>query len=198
MFLNDSEGMKFGNFNKLEKDLNNQGKELVFATNGGMYMEDQNPLGLYIEEGQAKRKINLVREAYGNFYLQPNGVFSISENNTAAITESTKFENKDTRFATQSGPMLLIDGKIHPKLNKGSSNLHVRNAVGILPDQTILFAMSKKPINFYDFAMYYKNLGCENALYLDGFVSKTYLPSEDWKQTSGNFGVIIAEIQNRD
>ncbi|WP_264554492.1 phosphodiester glycosidase family protein [Flavobacterium sp. N1861] len=51
--------------------------------------------------------------------------------------------------------------------------------------------MSKKEINFYDFATYFKKLGCKNALYLDGFVSRTYYPEEKWIQTDGNFGVLI-------
>jgi len=198
MFLNDEEGKKYGNFDKLKNDLNSKGYELIFAMNGGMYMENQNPLGLYIEEGITKRKINLVQEAYGNFYLQPNGVFYITNNKEAGIIQSTKFQNKAIRFASQSGPMLLVDGEVHNALNEGSKNLNVRNAVGILPNGNVLFAMSKKPINFYDFAMYFKKLGCKNALYLDGFVSKTYLPSKNWKQDSGKFGVIIAEIQKAD
>ena len=92
--------------------------------------------------------------------------------------------------------MLLIDGHIHPKLTKGSSNLHIRNGVGVLPDGKLIFAMSKEKINFYDFATFFKNNGCQNALYLDGFVSRTYLPSKNWEQMDGNFGVIIAEIGN--
>jgi uncharacterized protein YigE (DUF2233 family) len=87
--------------------------------------------------------------------------------------------------------MLVIDGKIHPAFKQGSANLNIRNAVGILPDGKIVFAMSKTQINFYDFAMYFKELGCENALFLDGFVSRTYLPEENWVQTDGNFGVMI-------
>ena len=51
--------------------------------------------------------------------------------------------------------------------------------------------MSKVPINFYDFATFFKDQGCSNALYLDGFVSRTYLPEKKWEQTNGNFGVII-------
>jgi uncharacterized protein YigE (DUF2233 family) len=51
--------------------------------------------------------------------------------------------------------------------------------------------MSKEGINFYDFAEYFQALGCRNALYLDGYVSRTYLPSENWIQTDGNFAVII-------
>ncbi|MEO6719284.1 MAG: phosphodiester glycosidase family protein, partial [Ferruginibacter sp.] len=74
---------------------------------------------------------------------------------------------------------------------KGSANLNVRNGVGILPDNKIVFAMSKKEINFYDFAEYFKSIGCKNALYLDGLISRTYLPEKKWMQIDGNFGVII-------
>jgi uncharacterized protein YigE (DUF2233 family) len=87
--------------------------------------------------------------------------------------------------------MLLINGKMHPGFNKGSTNLNIRNGVGILPDKRIIFAMSKREINFYDFATYFKNKGCKNALYLDGLVSRTYLPEKRWIQTDGNFGVMI-------
>ena len=51
--------------------------------------------------------------------------------------------------------------------------------------------MSKVGVNFYDFANYFKRIGCKNALYLDGFVSRTYLPEKEWIQTDGNFGVIV-------
>jgi uncharacterized protein YigE (DUF2233 family) len=87
--------------------------------------------------------------------------------------------------------MLLIDGEIHPAFKKGSKNLNIRNGVGILPDNKVVFAMSKEEVNFYDFAEFFKSKGCKNALYLDGFVSRTYLPEEDWEQLDGNFGVII-------
>ena len=94
--------------------------------------------------------------------------------------------------------MLLIDGAVNSILKQGSSNYNIRNGVGILTDGNILFAMSKKKINFYDFAMFFKSKGCKNALYLDGYVSKTYLPSKGWKQSGGNFSVIIAEIKDMD
>jgi uncharacterized protein YigE (DUF2233 family) len=92
--------------------------------------------------------------------------------------------------------MLVIDGKIHPEFKEGSKNVNIRNGVGILPDNRIVFAMSKSEINFYDFANYFKSLGCKNALYLDGFVSRTYLPEQNWTQTDGNFGVIIGVTTN--
>lgn len=164
--------------------------------NGGMYMRDQTPLGLYIENGETKKKINAVKDAFGNFYMQPNGIFTIYNNDSAAVIKTTDYQSdKKIKYATQSGPMLLINGDTHPKFNKGSSNLNIRNGVGILPNGNPIFAISKKPINFYDFAEYFKKLGCKNALYLDGFVSRAYIPAKNWTQTDGQFGVIIAEIE---
>lgn len=128
--------------------------------------------------------------------MQPNGVFGISKSNKPVILESSLVNELDSiRYATQSGPMLLINGAFHPRFKNGSKNLNIRNGVGILPNGNVIFAMSKQKINFYDFAKFFKNQGCKNALYLDGYVSRTYLPSENWTQLDGDFGVIIAEIE---
>jgi uncharacterized protein YigE (DUF2233 family) len=133
--------------------------------------------------------------AAGNFYLKPNGVFYLTTKKTAKICTTENFRNnKNIEYATQSGPMLIIDGQIHPDFKKGSANLNIRNGVGILPDGNIVFVLSKKEINFYDFASYFKSLGCKNALYLDGFVSRAYAPSQNWIQTDGNFGALFAVI----
>ena len=164
--------------------------------NGGMYLTDFSPQGLYIENGVKLKKINNTKTAYGNFYMQPNGVFYINKDGTGSVCKSSDYKDSSlVNFATQSGPMLLINGNLHHKFTKGSKNTHIRNGVGILANGNLLFAMSKKKINFYDFASYFKSKGCKNALYLDGFVSRTYLPSENWKQEGGAFGIIIAEIE---
>ena len=165
--------------------------------NGGMYKTDNSPLGLFIAETKVVATLN-TGSGNGNFYLKPNGVFYITTGNRAAIckTENFKADSK-IKYATQSGPMLVINGQIHPAFKKGSTNLNIRNGVGLLPNGQLLFAMSKAEINFYDFADYFKKAGCKNALYLDGFVSRTYLPGKNWIQTDGNFGVIIGETQTR-
>jgi uncharacterized protein YigE (DUF2233 family) len=54
-----------------------------------------------------------------------------------------------------------------------------------------MFAISRKEVSFYDFALYFKNSGCRNALYLDGFVSRMYLPEKNIEHLDGEFGVII-------
>lgn len=175
----------------LKNFLSKKKQKLVFAMNGGMYMEDNSPLGLYIENGKTLKAIN-TRTASGNFYMKPNGVFYLTENKKAVVckTEDFKADSK-IKYATQSGPMLLIDEKIHNAFTNGSANLNIRNGVGILPNGNVVFVMSKVPVNFYDFAQYFKDLDCKNALYLDGSVSRTYFPEKNWEQTDGNFGVII-------
>jgi len=191
-YWRDNDNNLYGNIGNLNLELAKNNEELIFAVKGGMYQKNQNPQGLYIEKGIIKSKMNSVQNAYGNFYMQPNGIFYLTKHKTANVCTSLNFpKNKDIKFATQSGPMLIIDGKLHTKFNKGSQNVHIRNGVGILPNGNVLFAMSKQKINFYDFATYFQQKGCKNALYLDGFVSRTYLPSKNWTQTDGNFGVII-------
>ncbi|WP_133994719.1 hypothetical protein [Dinghuibacter silviterrae] len=63
---------------------------------------------------------------------------------------------------------------------QGSPNVNIRNGVGILPGNKLLFAISREPVNFYDFAAFFKAQGCR------------YAPEQQWEQTDGDFGVIIA------
>ena len=194
-YWKDENGSNYKNFQNLKTALNKTGKELTFAMNGGMYNKDLSPQGLYIEDGVTLARIDTLQNGYGNFYMQPNGIFYLTKHNKPSICKITDFVNDgNIKYATQSGPLLLINGQIHQKFKEGSKNLHIRNGVGIFLCGRLLFAMSKEKINFYDFAVFFKQNGCRNALYLDGFVSRTYLPSKNWEQLDGNFGVIIGEI----
>ncbi|MFD0863603.1 phosphodiester glycosidase family protein [Sungkyunkwania multivorans] len=196
-FWKNNDGINYSNFQSLRQEVAKKNKQLVFAMNGGMYKSDRSPQGLYIENGRILAKIDTTNKASGNFYMQPNGVFYLTKAQRPVICRTDAFINdNNVEYATQSGPMLLIDGTIHPKFNQGSSNIHIRNGVGVLPNGHVLFAMSKEEINFYDLATFFKLNGCLNALYLDGFVSRTYLPSKGWEQLDGTFGVIIAETRN--
>ncbi|MCP4443298.1 MAG: hypothetical protein GY810_30725 [Aureispira sp.] len=187
----------YENFNHLKDALAKEGKNLIFAMNGGMFNKDQSPTGLYIENGEILSKLDTQTQGYGNFYIQPNGIFYLTKDKKAKICKTTDFRpSTDILFATQSGPMLLINGKIHKALTKGSKNIHIRNGVGLLPNGNLVFGISKQKINFYDFASFFKDLGCQNALYLDGFVSKMYLPAKNWTDLGGEFGVIIAEHED--
>ena len=197
MFHADSNGKVFGNFANLKAYLKEQNATLKFAMNGGMYLKDLSPQGLYIEDGKLVKSINLKHNSYGNFYMQPNGVFYITKDAKASVVKSSEFKlSKNIKYATQSGPMLVINGKINSKFNPESKSFYVRNGVGILPSGKLLFAISKEPIRFYDFANFFKKEGCRSALYLDGFVSRIYLPSQGITNQDFIFGIIIAELND--
>lgn len=190
-YWKDNNNEKIRSIQRLKMWLEKNDKKLVFAMNGGMYKADNSPQGLYIEKQLTLSPLDTTSSS-GNFYMKPNGVFYITTDNIPAICTTTYFvANGKIKYATQSGPMLVVNGAIHAAFKEGSTNVNIRNGVGILPDNKVVFAMSKKEINFYDFANYFKSLGCTNALYLDGLVSRTYLPEKQCMQLDGNFGVII-------
>ncbi len=172
----DTTGKRFGSIAAWKADLKKNSKVLKFAMNGGMYHKNRSPVGLYVEKGHTLKELNLNKVAKGNFYLQPNGVLAITTDNKAIICKTQDYPSlKNIHYATQSGPMLLIDGSINSLLNEGSSNRHIRNAVGLLADGKLLFVMSKEKANFYNLAKFFQKKGCKNALYLDGFVSRIML-----------------------
>lgn len=188
----DADGKIFKSFRNVKETIEKSGKKLRFAMNGGMYQEDQKPLGLFIQNGKTVTPLNK-RDAKGNFYLKPNGVFGIRKDNRAFLVTTENFsDDGQIKFATQSGPMLIADGAINPQFSEKSDNLNLRNGVCVLEDGRIVFAISKREVNFYDFAVYFRRVGCRNALYLDGFVSRMYLPEKDLNDLGGDFGVILA------
>ncbi|MEC4005197.1 phosphodiester glycosidase family protein [Flavobacterium sp. SUN052] len=192
MYWKTEEGIVIGSLKNLRELVQKEHKKLLFAINGGMYKKDKSPQGLFIQNGILKSPLDTT-SADGNFYMKPNGIFYLTKDNKAIICKTEDYKNNSNiNFATQSGPMLLIDGKIHKNFNEKSVNLNIRNGVGILPNDNLIFAISKKEISFYEFANFFKSKGCKNALYLDGFVSRMYNPKENWLQTDGDFGVIIA------
>lgn len=195
-FWQDENDINYANFFMLRKWLRNDGDSLIFAMNGGMFDDKGKPQGLYIQNGTVLAPLDTVQHSYGNFYMQPNGVFYITRDGRPVICTTEQFgSDGNVEFATQSGPMLIINGEMHSKFTPGSLNLHIRNGVGILPNGNVLFALSTKKTNFYNLAAYFKKRGCENALYLDGVISRAYIPEKEWVQLDGSLGVIIAEVQ---
>lgn len=173
-------------------------KTLVFATNAGMYLKDHSPQGLFIQQGKALVPADRKKEEYGNFYMQPNGIFLIDSNNVAKILTTDQYDQnvKGIKFATQSGPMVLINKVINQKFKLNSDNLNIRSGVGLIDSTHVVFVISNQPVNFYDFATLFKEkFNCTNALYLDGAISEMYLPELGRFQDGGNFGAIIGIIK---
>jgi len=176
LFLNGPDGA-FGGFTALEADLAQDGETLGFAMNAGMFHPNLSPVGLYIENGVEMVPI-VTSDGPGNFGLLPNGVFCVGED--FAVIESRAYDKNrpPCRFATQSGPMLVIDGALHPQFKPDSDSLNRRNGVGVSADgQTAYFAISNRAVNFASFARLFRDgLGVPNALYFDGSISRLYAP----------------------
>lgn len=180
IFWKDETGKRFGSIKKLEQWLQAHNQQMIAATNAGIYDKDYSPVGLYVEQGRVLHNINL-DDGYGNFFLKPNGIFFISKMG-ANVVESSEFKNfnKDILEATQSGPMLLNNGKINSQFSINSENRVIRSGVGVKNANEIYFVISKQPNTFYDFAELFKEqLNCYSALYLDGHISKLYIPHQN-------------------
>jgi uncharacterized protein YigE (DUF2233 family) len=200
LYWKDDAGNILGSLQNVHAYAASKGDSLLYACNGGMYMENQEPLGAFKYDGKKVRGFNLGNGA-GNFYLKPKGVFYVHRKSVPTVQAIETQEDRDgiliskASCLTQSGPMLVIDSQVNKLFMAGSSNLNIRNGVGILPNGNAYFAMSALPINFYDFAKHFQEKGCKQALYLDGFVSRSYAPSRDFVQTDGAFGVVIGVVQ---
>jgi uncharacterized protein YigE (DUF2233 family) len=171
------EGVPYGS---LDEAYRQTGGGLLALTNAGIYSRSRTPEGLHVEGGATLSPLNL-NGGEGNFYWRPNGVFYVGDEG-AGITESEKFDSRrgraGVREATQSGPLLLVDGEVNQSLRPDSRSLYVRNGVGVKSPDEVYFLISEGEVNLHDFASAFKEgLHCRDALYLDGCVSQMYLPA---------------------
>jgi uncharacterized protein YigE (DUF2233 family) len=190
----DKQGNPIEKFSNLRDYIEKNKKKLVFATNGGIFLKNLESLGLYVENGKEVSPLNR-QKGTDNFFIEPNGVFYI-KNGKANIEKTDDFNEKisEITFATQSGPMLVVDNEFNSKFSQGSENKNIRSGVGIIDEYKIVFAISDQPVNFFDFANLFKNrFQCKNALYLDGAISKMYLPelNKSYLDSNISFGSFI-------
>lgn len=179
LFLRNDKGEILGAFSRLASELEKKGETLVFAMNAGMYSEDRAPVGLYVENGRTANVAN-TRPGPGNFHLKPNGVFWVDKGR-AGVTETARFLKSRVlaQFATQSGPMLVIGGRMHPRIHEDGVSEKFRNGVGVAEGHIVRFAISNRPVTFHQFARLFRDrLKCPDALFLDGgAASALYAPS---------------------
>jgi uncharacterized protein YigE (DUF2233 family) len=197
VFASSAVGNRLTTFDDVRRLVDGAGARLTFATNGGMFHADYSPVGLLVQDGVERSPLNL-QSGEGNFYLKPNGVFLVSADRTAAIVPSEEYaaRGRDVDTATQSGPLLVVDGQINAAFTPGSNSRFVRSGVGVIDPHTVVFAISKKPVNFWDFSRLFRDvLGCRNALYLDGVISRFYVPGSDEFGEGGDFGVLIGVME---
>jgi uncharacterized protein YigE (DUF2233 family) len=156
------------------------GGRLLFATNAGMFDPDGRPVGLYVENGRELVRVN-TKPGHGNFHMQPNGVFYVA-GQTAGVLDTMAYLKLRPRvdFATQSGPMLVINGRLHPRFAFEGASRKPRNGIGIVNPTTLAVAISDRGVSFGEFGRLFKDrLRCSNALFLDGgTVPSLYIPGE--------------------
>ena len=190
LYWKDESGSPYGTFYRLlaqERD-----ERLVFAMNAGMYLPDLTPAGLYVENGEQLRRVNTA-DGPGNFHMKPNGIFYVGQEG-AGVMETGRYldEAPDAQQATQSGPMLVIDGRIHPRFLRDSTSRKRRNGVGVRDAHTVVFAITEQPVTFHEFARLFRDdLGADNALFLDGSMSSLYAPARDRLDLLRPMGPII-------
>ncbi|MGY6709662.1 MAG: phosphodiester glycosidase family protein [Rhizobiaceae bacterium] len=200
-----SDGAPHRTFSALAGALAEEGAQLSFAMNGGMFQTDFTPVGLHVERGTELRPLNRFDAPSGirpvpNFYKKPNGVFFVTRDG-AGVLSSEVFRERSPAVlhATQSGPMLVIDGELHPALIEGSRDRTWRTGVGISSDGHVHFAISLGHVNFHDFARLFRDgLSSDNALFLDGgrgtglFAPELGRNDFSWH---GGFGPIIGAVE---
>jgi uncharacterized protein YigE (DUF2233 family) len=179
LYWNRSDGTPYSYLSDLPRNLEGGAGRLLFATNAGMFDSKLKPVGLYVEHGRELVHVN-IKSARGNFHMKPNGIFYISGGN-AAVAETQAFlkQRPQADLATQSGPMLVMNGRLHPRFNRASTSLKLRSGVGVRADGKVIFAISQEAVSFESFARLFRDgQQCPNALFLDGgSASSFYAPT---------------------
>ena len=150
---------------------------VAFAMNAGMFDARGLPVGLLVIDGKPQKPLAQGKGS-GNFFLKPNGVFYEDATGWHVVDTATYAtdQHDGLTFATQSGPMLLIDGKLNDQFIDDSSSLKWRSGVCARSPHEVVFAVSEAPVNFHTFGRLFRDkLGCRDALYLDGSISQFYI-----------------------
>jgi uncharacterized protein YigE (DUF2233 family) len=189
----DSHGAALRNFDRLTKFLGDKAGQVRFAMNAGMFDSAGTPIGLYAENGIVRRPLN-TGTGSGNFYLKPNGVFWLDAKGIVRVEPAEKFlfRSSTPAWATQSGPMLVIDNRLNPQIGADGPSKYIRNAVGIRDPHTAAFVVSDTPVSFGRLARFLRDgLQCPDALYLDGAVSSLWIPSSGREDDKSKLGPMI-------
>jgi uncharacterized protein YigE (DUF2233 family) len=180
----DAGGVPYGSIDALRRKGEAENRTLLFATNAGIYDREYRALGLTIADGKTLRPLNTARAGgSGNFGMQPNGVFYVDRQGHAGVVATVDWRARgiDARVATQSGPMLVVDGAINPSFVEDSDSRKWRSGVCARTPDEVVFAVSEVPVTFHAFARVFRDeLGCGEALYLDGTLSQIYTATDGY------------------
>lgn len=179
----DASNRPYSRLGTLKKALEQQNLKPIMLMNAGIFSDTYRPAGLWVEQGVVQVGLNRAK-GKGNFHIQPNGVFLIKQQAKKISAEIVPTERyvkaqKGVVYAVQSGPMLVIDGKINGRFIKNLSSPYKRNAVCVTKQGKLYFVMTldyqQEWPSFYALASALTKMGCEQALYLDGSISAWYV-----------------------
>ena len=193
------DGEAYRSFSSYEASRPANAAAIAFAMNGGMFDDDGDAIGYYVENGERLRRLNQAAGP-GNFHMLPNGVFFGDTSGDWRVWDTQRFagtiENRPD-FGTQSGPMLVIAGELHSDFAMDGDSLKIRNGVGVDPAGRAHFLISEQPISFGRFARYFRDvIGTPNALFLDGSVSQLWDAQTGRMDNSAAIGpMILVEIR---
>jgi uncharacterized protein YigE (DUF2233 family) len=192
-----SSGSYLRSLENLQRELSSDARNVRFAMNAGMYNDRGAPIGLYVEDSEEQKSISLT-DGPGNFHLKPNGVFWQGQDGLLHIETSEDYvlENREPRWATQSGPMLVIDGEMHPRFAEDGASRFVRNGVGLRDSHTAYFVISSGMVSFGRFARFFRDeLNCRDALFFDGTVSSLWAPSIGRSDDNHELGPMVVVLE---
>jgi uncharacterized protein YigE (DUF2233 family) len=125
--------------------------------------------------------------------MKPNGVFYV-DGKSAGVLDTAEFSRRKLKpeFATQSGPMLVINGRLHPRFLANATSKNRRNGVGVA-GKKVIFALAETPVTLHQFARVFRDvLKTPNALYLDGSISRLYAADIHRNDIGFPMGPIVA------
>jgi uncharacterized protein YigE (DUF2233 family) len=193
------DGAALRNFERLKTTLGRDATRVRFAMNAGMYAENGNPIGLYVENGKVRRPLNQ-GDGKGNFYMKPNGVFSLDADGMVHVEPSDVFAARHAQpsFASQSGPVLVTNNALHPGISADGPSQYIRNGVGIRDAHTAIFVTSDDPVSFGKLARFLRDgLKCRDALYFDGAVSSAWIPTQHRMTQAAPLGPMVVVMGRR-
>jgi len=190
------DGRYLRSFAALETELGRDARRVRFAMNAGMFNDAGAPIGLYIEDGDQQRALSRT-DGPGNFHMKPNGVFWQSADGAVHVDTTDAYAEAapTPRWATQSGPMLLIGGELHPRFSHDGASRYLRNGVGVSANGKAYFVISSGFVSFGRFARFFRDeLACADALFLDGSVSSLWAPSLERQDSSEALGPMLVVL----
>lgn len=194
------DGEVLGSVEKAVAVLAAGGQTPILAMNAGMYHADMMPVGLYVENGAAIAPLN-EEDGFGNFFLKPNGVFYVLKDGSAGVMETDAYRAAAIapEFATQSGPMLVTQGAIHPRFLPDGTSRYIRNGVGVRADGSIVLAITRDPVSLGSFGRLFRELAeCTDALFFDGAVSSLAWGARMEIDAGEPAGPVVAVFGRRD